>query len=527
MLETTAYTQLIAHLRPLGRRWRWRAGVQAAHRTIGIALGVAALALIAGRVFPFAEYRLVAGGVIAGWLLALTTYHLVRRVPPFLVAQHADRELALQDRLATALVLADPRSHARASFDTALVARQIADALTVAAEIDPRHAFRWRLRRALILGDLIALAIVGALVVLPNPMDALVAERARIAETAQAQAAKLELLAREIEQNPTLAPAERAALVRQIRDLIARLAGNPGDAKKALADLAQFQDQWRAQLDPAAPTEQAALDALARQLAQLAGAPDKSPDATQAAQLLEQLAAQLEQMTPAQRAQFADALDRAATQVAARDPDLAAALAQMAQAARGEQASAAQTQRATRQAAQALRAAATDQAFQAALARALSQTEASQRAVASASNSAAMPAGNSVPGANSSTAATQVGVGGGTAANTLPPAVRAGVAGAPANPNKAFGVSDLETVYAPVTAGQGRGEIVGGQQNQTGTTTSYEGKAPLPGATHSALVPYSQVYLRYAEIAGQTLERAYVPAGLQDLVKEYFSALEP
>ncbi|HSD84340.1 MAG TPA: hypothetical protein VLG46_10790, partial [Anaerolineae bacterium] len=86
---------------------------------------------------------------------------------------------------------------------------------------------------------------------------------------------------------------------------------------------------------------------------------------------------------------------------------------------------------------------------------------------------------------------------------------------------------ELDTVYAPIATGQGREEFVGGQHGQEGQTTTNEGKAPQPGANNPALIPYSQVYQQYLQIAGQAMERAYIPVGLQDYVKEYFSGLEP
>ncbi len=51
--------------------------------------------------------------------------------------------------------------------------------------------------------------------------------------------------------------------------------------------------------------------------------------------------------------------------------------------------------------------------------------------------------------------------------------------------------------------------------------------ADIVGTNNPVLVPYDQVYQKYAEIAGQTMERSYIPSGLQDFVKEYFSGLEP
>ena len=45
--------------------------------------------------------------------------------------------------------------------------------------------------------------------------------------------------------------------------------------------------------------------------------------------------------------------------------------------------------------------------------------------------------------------------------------------------------------------------------------------------TGSATVPYSSVYSDYANAASQALENGYVPLGLRDLIRSYFSSLEP
>ncbi len=54
------------------------------------------------------------------------------------------------------------------------------------------------------------------------------------------------------------------------------------------------------------------------------------------------------------------------------------------------------------------------------------------------------------------------------------------------------------------------------------------GDAPLP-APHSgrANVPYREVYAEYAAQAGTALEGSYVPLGLKQYVRDYFSSLEP
>lgn len=541
----SVYQQLIALLRPLGRRFRWRTSADLFAQTAWIVFAACAIVLLAGRLFPIDGYRLVAAAFIALWLIGWAIYSAIRPIKPFTVARRADSELNLHDRLSTAFVLANPAKTLPRGFDRELVSLQFDDALAAVRAIEPHHAFPIHIERALALRAAAALLIGVILLVLPNPMDAIVAQRAQVAQTAQAEAAKLEQLAQQIEKNTTLTPEDKNALLRQMRELIAQLKSNPGEAKKALADLAKFQEQLRAKLDPATSAEQMALASLAQQLAQLAGAKDTPAprDAAETAKLLEQLASQLDKLTPEQRAALAGALERAAAQTAAGDPDLASALAAMAQAARDGKVDS-RSASATRQAGQELRDAANREALQQALARALNQADASQRAVAQAQGLGQGNQGNQGSQGNSGQGnqgnqgqgqgqgqnqgqGNQVGSGGGTNASTLPPANRTGRAGSPTGQNKSFSTGDLETVYSPIATGQGREEFVTGQQNQTGETTNRDSKAPQPGTNNPALVPYDQVLQKYAEIAGQTMERSYIPSGLQDFVKEYFSGLEP
>jgi len=44
---------------------------------------------------------------------------------------------------------------------------------------------------------------------------------------------------------------------------------------------------------------------------------------------------------------------------------------------------------------------------------------------------------------------------------------------------------------------------------------------------NDAQVGYSSVYADYQEKATQSLQNSYIPSGLKDLVKDYFSSLAP
>ena len=54
------------------------------------------------------------------------------------------------------------------------------------------------------------------------------------------------------------------------------------------------------------------------------------------------------------------------------------------------------------------------------------------------------------------------------------------------------------------------------------------GDTPLPAPEGSrASVPYREVYAEYATQAGVALEGSYIPLGMKQYVRDYFSSLEP
>jgi hypothetical protein len=89
-------------------------------------------------------------------------------------------------------------------------------------------------------------------------------------------------------------------------------------------------------------------------------------------------------------------------------------------------------------------------------------------------------------------------------------------------------VGEIDTVFAPWQQGQpGDPDFLPGRQTDQGEETTRETAQPQPGAPGAALVPYSEVFASYADAAVETMEREYVPSGLKDYVREYFTHLEP
>ncbi len=549
-------TTLIPLLRALGRRWRLRLGQRLAVRTLWLPLLAAGLVLLAGRLWPLPDYGLWAWVPLGLWALVIPGYSLLRPLSLDRVAQRADAELSLRDRLATWLELGHLAPARAARFDPVLVAQQGADAQNLAQSLDPRRAFslRWP-RRPLALAA-VCLAAALALAFWPNPLDQALAERAAISAWAEEQADALEELVDELAADDTLDPAEREELLRQLRQAAEGLRANPGDREEALADLARLQESLRQQLDPQSAARQAALQGLAADLADLAGSSDRDPALDEAARLLQDMAQNAAQMSPEEQGALAGALEEAAARLAGSDPDLAQALSQLAQGVRSGQPGAGS--QGAQQAAQALRDAQTDAALQKALNQALNQAQAASSAMAQAGQQGQGRGqgqgqgegqgegqgqgqgldqnqgpgdpnnqGQGGQGGGQGQGQGQVGSGGGTSARTGQPSTRTGRAGDPTQPNKAYQVSQSDTVFAPWQQGQpGEPDFVPGRQTGQGQETARE-QAPQPGSLGAALVPYAEVYASYAAAAAESMEREYVPAGLKDYVREYFTLLEP
>ena len=86
---------------------------------------------------------------------------------------------------------------------------------------------------------------------------------------------------------------------------------------------------------------------------------------------------------------------------------------------------------------------------------------------------------------------------------------------------------EYEPVFAPEHLGGEEGTPLSlPGQGDPGDTPMSEGEfAENPAG--EAQVPYSEVYADYADAANEALEGEYVPLGLRDLVRDYFSSLDP
>ncbi len=309
-------TDLASLLARLAARYRQADCLWRFSRTAWLGPLAAVLVLAAARVLPLAGDRFWAVGLAAVVLVVLRLLAWRRRSDPLAAAIRTDRALGLKDRLATAwlleaeavqagsgqedgagwsdqaiasnLVASNPvapnpvapnsiggdaplpdSGRAPGAPRRDLVARQRADALAAAREVDPRRVapLLWARR------PLFAFALLSAgallLVLLPNPRHAELARRAAVKATARALAAEFRR-----REAVLVDPAQRSEAGRQeagaaLGALAKRLDASRGRAESDLAALAEAETTLRRGLDADALRAAAEARGLAERLSAL------------------------------------------------------------------------------------------------------------------------------------------------------------------------------------------------------------------------------------------------------------------
>ena len=325
----------LRRLRALRRRlWLRRSLHSATIAAAAAAVGLALVQLAARTVaLEAAPWLMVGVGTLAaaGWAVA----SWMRRPSLTEAARGADADLGLRERLGTALELVagdrpgDP-------LVAEMEARQLADARARLAASDLRAAFKPRLaRRPSAIGG-IGVLLLMVLIVWPNPLDAVIRDRQAARDASRDVAERIEEVADEAERQGAETPdPRRDELIEQLRRLARQLRDGGDDRQDALAKIGSVQEQLARLTDPQAALKDAGLTQLARQISQAATGKQEANedgDAEQAAKDLEQLMEQLPNLSRAQAAARAEALQRAAQGAAGTQPEVAQRLAEAADA---------------------------------------------------------------------------------------------------------------------------------------------------------------------------------------------------
>jgi hypothetical protein len=527
----TIFESWLRHQRLL-RALSWAGG--------GLLLG-AVLALISGvaltwsaRLLP-QELILLSAALLVAGLLAGGLAGLLWPLAPMPAARHFDRQFGLRERLSTALELA------QISPSPPLSDLQLADTLAHARAVELSRALPLRLPwRNLGTAALLCVLLAGAAWGLRGQFQA--AQQARQLEQAiQAEIEGIEALATRIEQVDMLDPQAQEAILQSLEATLQDLQAAES-AEEALSALAEGQAELQSLISPDSLATLQAMDQAGTALSQssnndlqAAGAALSQGDAAAAAQALENL--DISQLSAAELEQLAGQLAAAAQALQASQPAAAAALQNAANAlqsaASANSAQAAQAaQAALQQAAGNLQALQNQlQAGQAAMqaAQGLAQAQANL----ATGTGTAMGQGNT-PGAGAGSTSTQSsgsgsGAGrgegdgsegnGGQTAGTTPIQTSNGPGDG--------GLTPYDSLYVPQRlSGEDGADVSLPGGNTPGETVvgAQERPSSDPGGLQ---VPYVDALPYYEAVNRQAIDSGQVPLDLRELVRRYFSALEP
>src|SRR5437660_8504569 len=236
---------LVTALRPWRKRIFRQQMLYWLLRGVITGLVVACMVLLAARLFPWATAVYWAIGLgIASPLLALGAAVWYR--PSFArTASLIDQRLTLHDRMSTAWELREPPKGAQQS--SALAELQRHDALEQLAKSKPATAFPLRLQRSTVLTLVCTTLMLALLILLPNPMTAILKQQANLQARLARQIASIEKNRRQIDAQSTISAKEKQLIDQILHDLESKLqnAKSEAEAQQGLADAQTKLDQLR------------------------------------------------------------------------------------------------------------------------------------------------------------------------------------------------------------------------------------------------------------------------------------------
>jgi len=452
-------------------------------------------------------------GVVAPWL---------RPRSPLRLAYIFDRRFGLAERLTTALELGTGRIRTTQEMARA----QISDALQAARSVDVQALLPLRTsRRALFALGFMALALSLACW-LPNPQDRVLLQRAALHKTIEAQRERLEAIREEAAQAEGLSDADREAILQALDQALDAL-DNRRTPQETVAVLSDVERRLAELRDPGAAPLQTGLERAAAEMADssvtsaIAAALARG-DYRGAARALEAYSGtEGRPLTREEELELARELEQAAQMLGDTDQKLARELSQAAEAIRrGEIARARQ---AIREAARQMDAAGERITREGTVEKTLSGLQDSRLQIAE--KSGLQPAtAESIRGGTGKLPETEET--GGSAQGGAGEAQQTGMSPGQLGDHEDTGSgAPYDEVYVPYRMGEEGVEIRLGREGE-GEPVAGAGTL-LPPQTAQAGVPYRQVYVEYATRAGAALESSYIPLGMKQYVRDYFSALEP
>ena len=463
------------------------------------------------------------------------------------LARLTDRRLGFKQRLTTAVELQTAAETGQKPLPP-LAGFQLGDALNYLRRVEPLDAFPIRLRLREVNAALAAALVVVLLVSLPNSMQQTVRQREQVQQTVFQEAERLNKLADQVAEANAENPSDELRGIEQaLRDGASALQQRSASGVESLAALAALEQRLQALRGQSGEDVQDALAALAGSMAQdpttrQAGTSLAKGDYQQAAEELRRVGEQLDSMSQAERQRLARSMRQAGQRAARSNPSIGQSMQQAANAM--EQGSGGEAQSALDQAASQLEQSAGQLRASGERERALSQAQQSRGQISRSSQQAQGQQGRGQQArgqqGQGQEGQGQQGQGEGEDGGQGQGQGQPGQSGQGQNGNgQGQGQGDQpggsgagsgsnprsDSIYDPGFADSRQERIDSGQSFEP--TEALQNPQLEDAQQNDARVNYSEVYTRYQEQAIQNTQNSYIPIGMKDLVKDYFSSIQP
>lgn len=543
--------ELREHISEWSRRARLQRSVALLFFGLACGLGIALLIALASRAFPLMATPTVVvlalALALAGVLIAFAwPWIRTARTTPITWARRFDHAFGLQERMSTALEIADGDIAAQSDL---LRNSQRKDAAHSLDLVDAKKLLPLKFSRRDALVSLLFLVALVVALALPNPQQQILAQRDELRRTIAQQVQQLEQAKQAIQQSALSDAQKKLAL-----DAL-------DEARRTLEDPNITPEEAMAAINEAQATLDALNDEAARQQAedlQRAGeslSPDEltnnlsnalaNQDFQRAAEEMRNLGNDNQTGQPLseeQQQRAANQLDQLARGVQNSDPQLAQQMRQAAQQLR--EGNAQEAQQSLQQAANALQQTQQQNAASQALDNAQQRAEAARQAIAEQAaqqqqtqqaqagqqQQGQQPQGQQAQqgqqGEGSQQGATMPGDS--SQAGAQQSSAAAAQNGEPSSQNttrKSDDFGSADEVYAPERIGSDGSQVVL-PDSQGQAAPNAQGR-PNTAPAGSSTVPYEQVYNDYSQAADDAMQTGQVPADIRDYVRDYFSSLDP
>jgi hypothetical protein len=515
-------TSIVSALRPWRRRFALQQTIRWTLWGINAGLLLACITLLIARITPWGSATTWAISIATTCLLVALAIAFWKRPSLARTARLADSRLLLHDRLSTAWEL-------RAQ-SAPLVKLQRRDALQQLQKHRPTKTLSLRPGRSTALFCAVVAIFCAVLLVLPNPMTAILKQQDAFQARIAKQIASIEQVRQNLNKQTDVSPTERQKIDQILQNLENKLQQAKTDTQAQQA-IAQSQGQLNQLHDPQASNKAQANTAASSSLQnskdpnlRALGKALASNDSKAVAKALQNLAANLNKMTPQQRAEVSQQLENAANQ-ASQDPALSSALHQTAKAVSDDNPSE------VNDASQTLQATTKQNAA----------TQASENSINQASQSVQQVANSLASSNDGSTSQNQQNQNQGQQTQG-----QQGQQGGQQSQSQQGQQGGQQSQGQGQGQGQGQqGQGHGGSQgsNGAGNQQGKNEQVSIPGQTSSgsstqssdnntsvvqsgSSVPYSQVIQQYSQMAHDEIDNSNVSPDQKDLVQNYFNHLE-